>query len=274
MKKKSIFMIGLLCLSLFVFAACGGTDIDSPEDPSQGQEPPEQVEQYSGEILVNAAASLREPLQKAGELFKAHQPDLTVSFNFAASGALLQQIQNGAPADLFISAAQAQMNTAEEEGLIVAESRFDWLQNKLVVAVPSDSDAEIKSMEDLLQAGTIAIGAPESVPAGAYAKESMEAAGIWDQLGDSFVQAKDVSQVVAFVESGSAEAGFVYLSDLTGREQAKMAFEVPDDLYTKVIYPAAIIQNSQQQEAAAAFLEYLKTPEAGAVLEEYGFTLL
>lgn len=269
-------IIAALSLAL-LFSGCGGQEnINTPggDGENNSQETGDQAEVYSGEILINAAASLREPMQKIGELYKEKQPELTVSFNFGASGALLQQIQNGAPADIFLSAAQKQMNTAQEEGLIVEESRFDWLQNKLVVAVPVQSQLEITAMEDILKAAAIALGAPDSVPAGAYAKEALEEAGLWESVSQNLVQGKDVSQVLAFVESGSADAGFVYLSDLFGREKAKKAFEVPDDLYSKVIYPGAVIKNSQNIDAARAFLNFLKTPEAGAILEEYGFTLL
>ncbi len=276
-KKVLLLCLALALTALLAFGCQGGDapPADQPSDNNQEQQGDNQdTPTYSGEILVSAAASLREPLGEAAELFQTSQPDLTINFNFGASGALLQQLENGAPSDLFISAATKQMDQAQEKNLIFNDSRFDWLLNNLVIAVPADSALEINSMEDVLQAKSIAIGAPDSVPAGTYAKEALTNAGIWDQVEPLAVLAKDVSQVTAFVESGSAELGFIYLSDLYGRDKVKVAMEVPADLYSAVTYPAAVLQSSQQQDAAKAFLAFLQTPDVTTIMEKYGFSVI
>ncbi|MEG1500957.1 MAG: molybdate ABC transporter substrate-binding protein, partial [Clostridiales bacterium] len=219
--------------------------------------------------------SLRQPMEKMAEDYKVINPNLTVNFNFGASGALLQQLENGAPGDVFISAATKQMDKAVEKGLVDEASRFDWLNNKLVVAVPIKSDLAIASIDDVEKADTIAIGAPDSVPVGSYAKEALTKAGKWEKVEPKAVMGKDVSQVLSFVESGSAQLGFVYSSDLIKREdKAKIAFEVPADLYSPIVYPAAILKSSQLPEGAAEFVEFMKSEQAQTILKDAGFTVI
>lgn len=226
------------------------------------------------ELLVSAAASLQEALEEIGEAYRQENPGVKITFNFGSSGTLQRQIEQGAPVDLFLSAAQLQMDELERQGLILSETRQDLLRNELALITGKSNEA-INGVEDLTQeaVATVAIGVPETVPAGQYAREALQNLGLWEALQDKMVTGKDVKQVLTYVETGNADAGFVYLSDAVNSDRVKIVTVLPADLHEPIVYPAAVVKGAPHQEAAQAFLAYLNSDAAGEIFAKYGFKL-
>ena len=229
-----------------------------------------------GEVNLAAAASLKNVYdEKLIPMFNEKYPNIKVTPTYASSGDLQTQIENGLEADVFMSAANKQMNALADEGLIDNSTNVQTLENKVVLIVPKDSDANITSFEDLKDAeGTIAIGDPESVPAGQYAKEVLTNLGIWDSVESKLSLGTDVTAVLNQVAEGSADYGIVYATDAKSTDDVKVICEAPEDaLDTPVIYPVAVVKDSKNADAAKKFMDFLQTQEAQDVFKEYGFTI-
>ncbi|MEN6326155.1 MAG: molybdate ABC transporter substrate-binding protein [Syntrophomonas sp.] len=225
------------------------------------------------ELTISAAASLTDAMKKIQEQYTVENPNIKLTFNFGSSGSLQQQIEQGAPADVFISAATKQMKALQDKKLIIDDTNINLLKNRVVLVVPKSSD-KIKGFDDLKNAKNIAIGEPASVPAGQYAKDVLTSIKSWDSLKDKMVFAKDVRQVLAYVESGDAEAGVVYATDAKISDKVKVAALAEEWTHTPVVYPAAVVKSSKQADAAKAFLNYLSGDKAKAVFENYGFSTI
>lgn len=227
----------------------------------------------AADLTVSAAASLTNAFRELAPLFEAKYPDTKVVFNFAASDALLQQIARGAPVDVFASADQETMDKAQEQKLLVAGARRNFVSNSLVIIVPSDSTLNLKGMVDLQAAGVkrIAIGNPGGVPAGRYAKGALERAKVWSAVESKAVFATSVRQALDYVARGEADAGFVYATDaVVFKDKVKVAATIPTD--TPILYPLASISGGPNTPAANRFVEFV-AHDAGAqaVLAKYGF---
>lgn len=231
--------------------------------------------QETVELTISAAASLTDAMKEIETNFEAANPNIKLNFNFGASGALQQQIEQGAPSDIFVSAASKNLNALVEENLIAEANQQNLLQNSLVAVVSADRADEVSSEKDLTSdtIKTIAIGIPESVPAGTYAKEALTNAKLWDQLESKLVQGKDVRQVLQYVETGNADAGFVYKTDALTSDQVKIAFEVDKKSYTPANYPVGIIEGTKHRTEAEQFYTYLQSPEVLDVFAKYGFSI-
>lgn len=228
------------------------------------------------EVNLAAAASLKNVYdEKLIPMFEEKYPGVKVTPTYASSGDLQTQIENGLEADVFMSAATKQMDALIEEGLIDNSTNVQSLENKVVLIVPADSDSNISSFEDLKDVkGNIAIGDPESVPAGQYAQEVLNNTGIWDDVESKLSLGTDVTAVLNQVAQGSADCGIVYATDAKSTEDVKVVCEAPEDaLKTPVIYPVAVLKDSKDADAANAFVEFLQTQEAQDVFVEYGFTI-
>jgi molybdate transport system substrate-binding protein len=228
------------------------------------------------ELTVSAAASLTNALEQLKSIYESKAGgDVKILYNLGASGALQTQIEEGAPVDLFLSAATKNMKALVDGGYIEEGQQSNLLGNDLVVVVPTDSKLDLAAMQDLQGADVkrIAIGIPESVPAGSYAKEALEHAAMWDPLQGVMVQAKDVRQVLSHVETGNADVGFVYRTDAMSSTASKVAFAVSPDSYTPILYPVGIVKATEHPEEAAAFLEFLQSKEALDVFVQYGFSV-
>lgn len=226
------------------------------------------------ELTLSVAVSLKEAIEDIGKSFMASHPGVTLRYNFGASGDLQKQIEAGAPVDVFLSAAQRQMDELEKANLIVPASRRVFAKNVLTVIKPADSKVDITKAGDLLEARVtrIAVGNPKTVPAGQYAEESLRALGLWDRLQPKLVFAENVRQVLDYVARGEVEAGFVYTTDAAMRAQGvKEAFRPPDDTYRPVVYPGALVAASKQARFALEFLNALGSPQGQAVLARFGF---
>ncbi|MDX2079702.1 MAG: molybdate ABC transporter substrate-binding protein [Terrimicrobiaceae bacterium] len=222
------------------------------------------------EITVSAAISLQAALEEIGPKFEKANPGARVVFNFGSSGALQQQIQNGAPVDVFVSAAEKQMDALQDRNLIFADTRRVLLTNSLVLIAPAGTDIP-RGLTGLGDPAIrhIAIGEPKSVPAGQYALEALAAVGL--DLKDRLVFAKDVRQVLTYVEGGNADAGFVYLSDINTRVPVRVVARIPSGSHAPIVYPAAVVRTSANPALARAFLDFLSGPAARSVFVRAGF---
>lgn len=223
------------------------------------------------ELLVSAAASLTESFKELGKRYETKTPGVKVRGNFGGSGTLLQQIVQGAPADVFVSADQETMDRAEKGGLLVAGSRMDFVGNGLVLITPVNT-LHVKGLADLTSARVqrIAMGNPNSVPAGRYAKAALEKQGVWQTLAPKCVMGISVKQALEYVMRGEVEAGFVFASDAAAaRDRVRVAAEIPT--VTPIVYPVAVVAGSRYQSEASAFVRFLQSKEAQEILAKYGF---
>lgn len=227
----------------------------------------------AAELIVSAAASLTNAFQDIAASFTAAHPDTRVLLNFGASGALLQQIAKGAPADVFASADEQTMDQAAQQRLIDPASRADFVGNALVVIVPGDAPSVPPTLQALTGPGfrRIAIGLPASVPVGRYTQAVLEKAQLWAALQPRTIGAASVRQALDYVARGEVDAGFVYATDAAQMPgKVRVAFKVPTE--TPVRYPIAAVAGSANAAAAAAFIAHVQSPPARAVFEKYGFT--
>jgi molybdate transport system substrate-binding protein len=226
------------------------------------------------EVTLSVAISLKDAIEELGRGFTAAHPGVVLRYNFGASGDLQKQIEAGAPVDVFLSAAQRQMDELEKQSLIVATTRRAFARNVLTVVKPADSRLDLVQAVDLLEGrvGKIAVGNPKSVPAGQYAEESLRKLDLWDRVQRKLVFAENVRQVLDYVARGEVDAGFVYTTDAATRAQGvKEAFRPPDDTYRPVIYPGAVVAASKQPALGRAFLDLLESSQGRTVLGRFGF---
>jgi molybdate transport system substrate-binding protein len=239
------------------------------------------------EIVVFAAASMTETLNEIADMYKEVAPNVTITYNFDSSGTLKTQIQEGADCDLFISAAQKQMNqlditadaSVNEEGLdfVVEDSRIDLVENKVVLVVPDDNPADIQSFEDLAsdKLSLLCLG-NEDVPVGAYSDEILESLGIDKaqlEADGKVTYGTNVKEVTSQVSEAAVDAGIIYATDAFSAGLT-VVDEAATDMCRQVIYPAAVLNVSQHPKEAQAFLDYLQTDACAAVFEEVGFTMV
>ena len=224
-------------------------------------------------LTISAAASMQDVLEQIKQNFEEEHSDIKLTFNFGSSGALQQQISQGAPVDLFFSAAKDKLQRLIEDGLIKEEDHIDLVKNNLVLITNKKSDNNITSFLDLqtLSKEKIAIGIPESVPAGGYAKETLQSLHIWDKLQENIVPAKDVRQVLSYVETNNVTAGIVYGTDAKTSNSVQVIAIAEESSHSPIVYPIGIIKNSQNYQAAKVFYNYMQTTTSLKVFEEYGF---
>lgn len=227
----------------------------------------------SGDLIISVAASLTDTMNEMKGVYEKQHPNVKLTFNFGSSGALQQQIEQGAPADVFISAATKQMKSLQDKKLIVDKSHIDLLKNRLVLVGPKDAN-KVKGFSSLKDASLVALGEPDSVPAGKYAVECLTKMGLWNGVKDKAVYAKDVRQVLAYVESGNVDAGMVYLTDAKISTKVQILSIADESNHTPIVYPAAVIKASKNQEAAQSFVDFLSTAAAKDLFEKYGFSLV
>ena len=224
------------------------------------------------QIIVSAAASMQDVLQEIAAVYHQKHPQAKITFNFGSSGSLQHQIEQGAPIDLFISAAPQQMDRLERQELLLKETRQNLVKNQMVLVV-SKSDRATNSFTDLDKQSVekIALGEPNSVPAGQYAKEILTHLDLIDTIAPKAVYAKDVRQVLNYVATGNIDAGIVYRSDALNTQQVKVVATAPETISSPVVYPVAVVKNSKNTLAARQMLQFLFTREAQAIFKRYGF---
>lgn len=258
MKGQLIFKSIVLLFSLIITGCTGGN-----KAPQEGSQPVN--------LTVSAAASLSEVAGELRALYEAKHPGVKITYNFASSGTLQKQIEEGAPVDVFLSAGITQMDNLSARGLIEENTRAGLLGNQLVLVAGNASG--ITGFKDLEgpEVSRISIGTPETVPAGSYAKDALISLNLWEKLRPKIILAKDVRQVLAYVETGNVEAGIVYKSDALSRKGVRIVEAAPAGSHKPVVYPMAVIKNSRNKKAASDFASFLAGEEAAKVFEKYGF---
>ncbi len=224
------------------------------------------------DVIVSAAASLTNAFTEIGKEYETAHPGDRVQFNFGASGSLLQQIARGAPVDVFAAADQETMDRAEKRNLLVKGPREDFASNRLVVVVPKDSSVTFRDLTDLSSDAIrrIALGIPDSVPAGRYAKGALEAAKLWEALQPKYVYTQNVRQSLDYVMRGETDAGFVYATDAElVKGKVRTALEVPTA--TPIRYPIAAVKGNGQEMHARKFVTFIQSEAAQRILLKYGF---
>lgn len=256
MKKKQL-LAGLAAMTLALgVTACGGAKSDSVE------------------IQVFAAASMTETLNKIAEEYQKEAPNVTVTYTFDSSGTLQTQIEEGADCDLFISAAQKQMNALDKEGLVQADSRVDLVENKVTLAVPEGNPAGVESFADVAtgKVSLIALGNAD-VPVGQYAQELFTNMGVWEELQEKITFGSNVKEVTTWVSEGTVDCGVIYGTDAYSAGLEVVDTASADLLATRVTYPAAVLSGAAHPEEARAFLEYLQSETCAAIFREVGFAI-
>jgi molybdate transport system substrate-binding protein len=220
---------------------------------------------------VSAAVSLTDALEDVGRAYRASGGG-EVRFNFAGSNVLARQIVNGAPVDLFVSADEAQMAVVANANAIVPGTQVELLRNRLAVVLSSSARA-IATIQELAQPAfrRLALGDPQAVPAGVYAKRYLQAINLWTALETRVIPVNNVRAALTAVETGSVDAAIVYRSDAQAAKRARLAFVVSGDGAPTIVYPAAVVKASRQRAEAERFLAFLRGAEAGAIFTRYGF---
>jgi molybdate transport system substrate-binding protein len=226
----------------------------------------------AADVTVSAAASLTNAFNEIGKAYEQVQPGTRVLFNYGSSGALLQQIYRGAPVDVLATADLETMDRAQKQNLIARDTRKNFVSNKLAVVVPLDSKLHVSALADLAAATVqrIGIGAPDSVPAGRYAREALELAGQWAALKDKYIFGQNVRQVLDYVARGEVDAGFVYVTDAAlMRDKVKVAIQV--ELSNAILYPIAVVKGGGNEKAARGFLAFVQSEAGQKILAKHGF---
>jgi molybdate transport system substrate-binding protein len=224
-------------------------------------------------ITVSAAASLQDVLGPIADAYTGRHHGAKIDFNFGGSGALARQIEDGAPVDVFLSASPEPMDRLAVRGLLLDGTRRDLLRSEIVLITPRDG-ADLPSFDALADSRVklIAIGDPASVPAGQYGKQVLTSLGLWSRIQQKLVIAKDVRQVLSYVETGNADAGIVYGTDARRSPAVRVAAVAPESSHSPVVYPVAVLRAARDAAAARDFVAYLFGPEARAIFVAQGFT--
>lgn len=270
MRKELILVISFLLLLIFA-AACS----TSGTDPSAGKKETASENTEKVELTVSAAISVKEAMTAIQSTYKQEHPEVKLTFNYGSSGALQQQISQGAPVDLFFSAAEDKFDRLIDSGDISKEDGVDLVGNELVLIVPKEEKPIIESFQDLAkeEVHKVSIGTPESVPAGKYAKESLEKIDVWNGIESKVVYAKDVRQVLSYVETGNVDAGIVYKTDAFISDKVNIIATADPKTHTPIIYPVGIIKDTNHYKEAKDFYSYLQNEESLKVFKDYGFTI-
>ncbi len=267
MNKFTLRSIGALILSFLLIFSAACTSEEKKEKSVAKEE-------KTVELTISAAASLQDALKEIEKQYKEKEPNIKLSFNFGASGALQQQIEQGAPADLFFSAAEDKFQTLVKKGFIDEKEGKNLLGNELVLVVPKDSS--LTKFQDLKdeKIKKIALGTPESVPAGKYAKASLTHENLWNDVQNKIVFTKDVRQVLTYVETGNVDAGIVYKTDALISDKVKIGETAAATSHEPIHYPLGVIKESKHKKEATSFYEYLQSKDAQSIFKKYGFTIL
>lgn len=289
MKKRTILaVLAVICVCMEIFSGCSGTESAEDfvkEEAGETAEKPTKAEAEknaekstkaeSEEILIAAAASLKNAYEEdLIPMFQEKYPQITVKGTYDSSGKLQTQIEEGLAADVFMSAAVKQMKALDEGGWIASETVVDLLENKIVLIVPAGQEEGITAFEEIVKADSIALGDPESVPAGQYAREALLRLGLWEDVSAKASFGTNVTEVLNQVAEASADAGIVYATDAAGMaDKVSVVAQAPEvGLSDKVIYPVAVVKGTAHREAADCFVKFLTSQEAIEVFQSYGFT--
>lgn len=248
-----------IVLMMFIVVACNRGENQAHSQPV--------------EISVLAAASLTDAMKEIKSRYESTHPGVQIVTSFASSGKLKQQIEQGAPADLFISAGAKEMDALVREGIVDPRDRTHLLSNELVLVVPKESHVKARGFSDLPspQIKTIAIGQPETVPAGQYAKQTLENMNLWKQVQSKLVFTGDVRQVLAYVKTGNVDAGIVYRTDIRTAHDVQVVAEADPKTHQPIVYPIGVIKSTPRPKQTRDFYNWLRSPDAMNIFQKYGF---
>ena len=269
---NSLLAPAIVCSLLLV--GCGQANQSSQISAEEAELSSESTIAAPSNITVSAAASLTDAMEDIKVVYQQQQPETNIIYNFASSGSLQQQIEQGAPVDVFVSAASKQMNELEAKQLLKQDTRKNLLENRLVLIVSTNIE-NISKFEDLKsdRINKIAIGEPGSVPAGKYAREVFDNLKIADRLESKTIFAKNVRQVLTYVETENVDAGIVYATDAKKSTRVEIAAVAPKASHSPIVYPVAVVEDTRNSEASEDFVEFLSSNSAGKVFEKHGFAL-
>ncbi|WP_432703280.1 molybdate ABC transporter substrate-binding protein [Lysinibacillus sphaericus] len=255
--KNFYRLFAALALLVGLLVACG-----NQENEGTANEPVE--------LTISAAASLQDALEELKTTYEKENDSVKILYNFGGSGALQQQILQGAPVDLFFSAAEDNFDALVKKEMIEQQGT-DLLANELVLIVPKNNEKQIHSFDDLLQAGKIALGTPETVPAGQYGVDTLKSMQLWESLASKVVYTKDVRQVLTYTESENVDAGIVYKTDALVSDKVDVVATADDATHAPIIYPVGVLKASKHGQEANDFYQFLQSDEAMNVFKKYGF---
>lgn len=227
---------------------------------------------HAADLIVSAAASLTDAFRATATAYESARPGTRITLNLAGSGQLLQQIDNGAPVDVFASADEETMNQAQARGLIIDDTRTDFARNALVLIEPAGEPPRLKSLADITQPGVgrIAVSNPEVVPVGRYTREALRKLGLWDAIQPRLVTTENVRQSLAYVARAEVDAGFVYATDVRVEPgKVRIVAELPTT--QPIVYPIAVVRSSRQADAARDFIAFVRSPAGQRILVKFGF---
>lgn len=267
-RKRFLSLIASMCVAFMVVVGCDRSTTNTPSATSTAQAAKPVT------LIVSAAASMQDAMQAIQSAYSQQKQNETIKYNFGASGALQQQIEQGAPVDVFISAAPKQMKALQDKNLLLADTQKDLLKNTIVLITPQNTTG-ISDFKDLTsnKANKIAIGDPKSVPAGEYGKAVLTSLKLFDQLQPKLVLASNVRQVLNYVETGNVSAGIVYGTDAKTSNKVKVVATAPENTHPPIIYPVAVLKGSKNPDAAKEFVQFLSSDPAKAIFEKYGFSM-
>ena len=277
MTKKFVAGLTAMALTAALLTGCGASDktAEAKTEDTAGSAAVAQSTQEKTDINVFAAASMQETLTKLADEYMNEHTDVNIQLNLDSSGTLKTQIEQGADCDIFISAAQKQMNELSEEQYVKDSTRVDLLENKVVLVVPEGNPKDIQSFKDIAdKADLIALG-NEDVPVGQYSAEILTNLNVLDELeqNSKITYGSNVKEVTTQVAEGAADCGIVYETDAFSAG-LKYVDTAGTDLCKQAIYPAAVMNSSKNEQAAQDFLKYLESEHAGEVFESVGFAFL
>jgi molybdate transport system substrate-binding protein len=269
MKRSLVFLLIVTLLSILL-VGCAKTQTLPDTGSSE-----EDVKAKQVELMISAAASLTNVAEELTALYAETAPNVKLTFTFGSSGALQTQIEEGAPADVFFSAALKQMTALEEGGYILDGTKKDLLINEVVLITPKGNPTRVEGFEDAAtdKVKTIALGDPASVPVGQYSEEVLTHLGILDKITPKANYGTDVVQVLTWVESGEVDCGIVYATDAAASDKIDVICAAPEGSHKTVTYPVAVVKSSKNSEEAKKFVDFLSSDQARATFESYGFTI-
>lgn len=267
LKKSLVLVLVLLVTAMAV--GCG------TQSSSQKKSESSTKQEKAVTLTVSAAASLKDSMNEIKQLYAKEHSNVTITYNFGASGTLQQQIEQGAPADVFISAATKQMNALKDKNLLVNDTVTNLLKNDVVLIVPKNSSSNVKSFNDLAsdKVKKVALGETKSVPVGQYSQEILTNLKLIDKVQPKAIYGKDVKEVLTWVETGNVDAGIVYKTDALVSKKVNIVATASENSHKAVVYPAAVIKASKNPTQAKDFLKFLSSDKAKAVFQKYGFKL-
>lgn len=264
-RRRFCVLITWICVSFLAVVGCNELTSNTPGN--QGTDV---------ELMVSAAASMQDAMKEIGKAYQEEHTNTKITYNFASSGTLTQQIKQGAPVDIFISANDKFMDELDKKNLLVPETRKNLLKNDIVLIAPKTGNvSNLSNFQQLTSSNInrISIGEPESVPAGRYARQVLTSLKIYQQLKPKTVFAKDVRQVLSYVELGNVDAGIVYATDAKISNQVQVVANAPANSHQLIVYPVAAIKRTQNPDNAKEFIQFLNGDRATNVFNKYGFKI-